>query len=215
MDIYGGIDSKERAEFERERKRQLEENEYRRKKELDSIKYRYYGGSREKMEIDREYQRQSEEDREKEVELLRRKEELKKIEEDLKLKRIQMELMGERKFFFSLLFLGLLIILIFSLFKKPLDFPELTSRVFWSLIVFAFIVLLYYIGIFDFFRNVDNAKKEYDNKIRSNKEETSYEENREKAVRVHKINKENIANKQIKSHKKGLFSRIVNSLADK
>lgn len=117
----------------------------------------------------------------------------------------------ERKFFFTMVFLGLLALFIFSLFKPTFDFPGLSVRVFWSLIILTSIIVLYYLDFFKFLKELNKIKEAYGNRVRINNEETK--ENVAKGEKTVEIEKTVI--KQKKGSEKGFFSKIIDSLADR
>ena len=99
----------------------------------------------------------------------------------------------ERKSTFSMIFLGVLVLLIISLFRKAYSYPGLEIRTFWLLAGISILGLFYYFGFFDFLKNVNSLSKEY----MKTKEE---------------INKKV---KNSSNRKKGnLISKIVNKLSD-
>lgn len=131
--------------------------------------------------------------------------------EEKRLKIVREKGIGEeRKFFFTVVFLGLLALVIFSLFKPTFDFPGLSVRVFWSLIILTFIIVLYYLGFFNFLKELNNLKEAYGNRVQINEGKT-----KENAAKVEKtVEIEKTVIRQKKGSKKGFFSKIVDSLAD-
>jgi hypothetical protein len=207
-------EAKEKSRLERENQKRLEELDEKHKsfeeriidrtKDLDKL----YSGVLSKE------QRKLEELKQKEIELLRKEKqiELRKINDAAKSKEPKLStkevFKRERKFFFTFLFSGLLILSIFSLFKGPFDYPGLTERVFWSLMILTSIIVLYYLRVFDFLSKVDSLKKEQDSsgKIQYKPLEVNNKEDRQRIV---------INGNKNKVYKKNIFSRVVDSLADK
>jgi len=193
--LYGGVLSKEQGKLEEQRKKDLDY--------LEQIKREEY---KEKARIGRDYQRKLEEQKEREIAIIKQKSALERLKKEPKLRKFQISLMGERKFFFSLLFIGLLLLAIFSLFKSPLDFPGLTGKAFWSFIIIASIIALYYVGFFDFLKSADSLRKEEIKKEELSQPVTrSDSENRARII-------VNGNKKQV--YKKGWFSSIADNLAD-
>ena len=135
---------------------------------------------------------------------------------------------------------GLFILTIFSLFKTPYDFPGLSQKASWSLIIFIGLIFLYYIGFFNFLKKIDTLNKEnfQNNKnnikteikrdisrhsikdkdiistikedIKIQQEKQRKEKNQEKKKQINFNKKE----KKEKRKKQGLFSKIVTKLSD-
>jgi len=196
--LYSGVLSKEQRKFEEQRKKDLGY--------LEEIKYEEY---KEKSRIERDYQRKLEEQKEREIAIIKQKSALERLEKDPKLRKFQTALSGERKFFFSLLFIGLLILSIFSLFKSPLDFPGLTEKAFWSLMILSSIIMLYYLRVFDFLSKVDSLRSEQAVKKEEISQPTTRNDYKKEKVKI-VIN----GNKHRVYKREGWVSRIVDSLAD-
>jgi len=103
--------------------------------------------------------------------------ELKKIKAASRLKEPKLKPLElfkkERKFFFTLLFSGFLLLSIIGIFKNPFYFPGLANRAFWGLIIVAAIASLYYLDFLGIRKLFSSASrkiiKEAPKKIKSEK----------------------------------------------
>jgi hypothetical protein len=114
----------------------------------------------------------------------------------------------ERKTFFGFILFSFLALSIISIFKHPNYFPGLSVRTFWSLVIFAGIIFLYYVGFFNFIKKLNELNTEY-MKNKNPTQNTKKEKSNNK-----KINKKSNNKNNNKYKDKNLFSRTLNRLSE-